>query len=163
MDVNHDKKGDTEERCKNTCPPFLHKVLKGKNEWNCDLKHRGLANFCHGVLEWTEVILHDFKDVLLKVDMFGAVVVSRYAYDYSLEIWKVFLELWSPLSNMLHDGNGEMGISLYDMKTVGGLPILGVPYEEFIPPNKDTGPCGKYSATIQELLNIYSQLCVLYR
>ncbi|RXH71394.1 hypothetical protein DVH24_018749 [Malus domestica] len=69
----------------------------------------------------------------------------------------------NPLSNTLHDGNGEIGISLYDMKTIGGLPILGVPYEDFIPPNKDIGRCGKYSATIQKLLNIYSQLCALYR
>lgn len=54
---------------------------------------QGLADFCHGVLEWTEAILHDFKDMLLKVDMFGVVVVSCYAYDYSLEVWKAFLEL----------------------------------------------------------------------
>ena len=28
-----------------------------------------------------------------------------------------------------------MDISLYDMKVIGGSPILGIPYEEFIPLN----------------------------
>ncbi|CAN6700225.1 unnamed protein product [Malus baccata var. baccata] len=47
-------------------------------------------------------------------------------------------------------------------KVIGGLPILGAPYEEFIPPNHD--PCKKkaYPSTFPELLRIHSQLCKFY-
>lgn len=51
-----------------------------------------------------------------------------------------------------------MGISLCDLMLIGGLPILGVPYEEFIPANEElqrTDP-----STLVELLNIHSELCV---
>ncbi|TQE05683.1 hypothetical protein C1H46_008702 [Malus baccata] len=49
-----------------------------------------------------------------------------------------------------------MSISLYDLKVIGGLPILGVPYEEFIPPNHDLCRKEAYPSTLPELLRIHS-------
>ncbi|BBH02393.1 hypothetical protein Prudu_012937 [Prunus dulcis] len=40
--------------------------------------------------------------------------------------------------------------------------IYGVPYEEFIPPNRDLHCEAMFPPTIRELLLIYSQLCSLY-
>ena len=52
-------------------------------------------------------------------------------------IWRAFCELWDPLTNTLHHGTSEVDISLYDLEHIGGLPILGTIYEEFLPSNKD--------------------------
>ncbi|KAI5314606.1 hypothetical protein L3X38_043782 [Prunus dulcis] len=162
MEVNNNTDGDTEVGHKNDFPPILCKMLKSKTDWGRELSIRGLAEFRPGILEWTEAILRDFKEELFRVEIYGAVAVSRYPYMYSLSVWKAFLELWGPLTNTLHQGNGEMGISLYDLKIIGGLPILGVPYEEFIPPNRDLHCEAMFPPTIRELLLIYSQLCSLY-
>lgn len=78
-------------------------------------------------------------------------------------LWRAFCELWGPLSNTLHYADGEMSISLYDLKVIGGLPISGIPYEEFIPPNKDLQRSELYAPTISELLRIHSALCVAHR
>ena len=162
MEVNNNTDGDTEVGHKNDFPPILCKMLKSKTDWGRELSIRGLAEFRPGILEWTEAILRDFKEELFRAEIYGAVAVSRYPYMYSLSVWKAFLELWGPLTNTLHQGNGEMGISLYDLKIIGGLPILGVPYEEFIPPNRDLHREAMFPPTIRELLLIYSQLCSLY-
>ncbi|KAL6286893.1 hypothetical protein ACE6H2_011283 [Prunus campanulata] len=162
MEVNNNSDGDIEVGHRNDFPPILYKMLKNKTDWGGELSIRGLAEFRPGILEWTEAILRDFKEVLFRAEIYGAVAVSRYPYMYSLNVWKAFLELWGPLTNTLHQGNGEMGISLYDLKIIGGLPILGIPYEEFIPPNQDLQREEMYPSTIRELLLIYSQLCSLY-
>lgn len=61
----------------------------------------------------------------------------RYPYEYNRKVRTVFCELWGPLSNALHYSNDKMSISLYDWKVIGGLPISGISYEEFIPANDD--------------------------
>ncbi|KAL6176070.1 hypothetical protein ACLB2K_052706 [Fragaria x ananassa] len=101
------------------------------------------------VIELTEFVLANFEDVLNQARIYGAVDVSQYRYHYCRNVWKAFLELWSPLTNTLHHGNGEMSISLWDLKVLGGLPISGIPYEEFIPGNKRLQRDGLYPATLK--------------
>ncbi|KAJ8434749.1 hypothetical protein Cgig2_001952 [Carnegiea gigantea] len=69
--------------------------------------------------------------------MFGAVGVSQFPYYFDANVWRTFCELWGPLTNTLHHDADEVGISLYDLKWVGGLPILRDIYEEFLSQNKD--------------------------
>ncbi|KAJ8420265.1 hypothetical protein Cgig2_014313 [Carnegiea gigantea] len=68
-----------------------------------------------------------------------------------------------PLTNTLHHGAGEVGISLYNLERVGGLPILGDIYEEFLPQNKDLVDHNKYPAAIAELLRIHAELCEFHK
>ncbi|KAI5316830.1 hypothetical protein L3X38_036537 [Prunus dulcis] len=56
-----------------------------------------------------------------------------------------------------------MGISLYDLKVIGGLPILGLPYDEFIPLNRELCREDLYPSTTGELLKIHAQLCVFHK
>ncbi|XP_040374618.1 uncharacterized protein LOC112198982 [Rosa chinensis] len=55
-----------------------------------------------------------------------------------------------------------MSISLSDLQAIGGLPISGVPYEEFLPTNKDLRNKDLYPPTVLELLQIHSALCIEY-
>ncbi|XP_024177801.1 uncharacterized protein LOC112183675 [Rosa chinensis] len=56
-----------------------------------------------------------------------------------------------------------MSISLHDLNVIGGLPVSGEPYEEFIPPNKDLVKVELYHSTVAELLRIYTYLCAAYK
>lgn len=110
------------------------------------------------------MILGDHADILAQAGIYGAIAVSRYPYDIEANVLRTFVELWSPLTNTLHFGGGEMSISLHNLKTIGGLPISGVPYEEFLPPNehlteKDEQGNDFYPSTISELLIIHTKLC----
>ncbi|KAJ8432848.1 hypothetical protein Cgig2_024536 [Carnegiea gigantea] len=75
---------------------------------------------------------------------------------------QAFCELWGPLTNIFDHEVGEVGISLHDLKRVGGLSTLGAMYEEFLPLNKDLVEHNKYPAATVELLRIPTKLCKFY-
>ncbi|KAJ8430067.1 hypothetical protein Cgig2_028779 [Carnegiea gigantea] len=87
----------------------------------------------------TEPLTH-FEESLKQVGIFGAVGVSQFSYHFDANVWWAFCELWGLLTNTLHHGVGEIGISLYTLEWIGGLPILRDIYEEFLPQNKDLSP-----------------------
>ncbi|KAJ8430480.1 LOW QUALITY PROTEIN: hypothetical protein Cgig2_021726 [Carnegiea gigantea] len=76
---------------------------------------------------------------------------------FDTDVWRAFCEVWGPLTNTLHHGAGEGGVSLYEAEC--GLPIPGAVYEEFLPPNKDLADDNKYTTTVVELLYIHVELC----
>lgn len=155
--VNNEEEGDSFAHQENFYP-ILYKMLNRKEDWGTEFFLRGRASFELGVMEWTESILDRFKGKLDQAGIYGAVGVSRFPYHFCSNTWKAFCELWSPLTNTLHHGAGEMSMSLYDLMLIGGLPLLGVPYEEFIPVNKELQPTD--SNTLADLLRIHSELCV---
>ena len=116
-----------------------------------------------GVMEWTKRVLTRFEEPLKQAGIFGAVGVSQFPYHFDANVWRAFCELWGPLTNTLHHGAGEVGISLYDLERVGGLPILGDIYEEFLPPNKDLANHDEYPATVIKLLRIHAELCKFHK
>ncbi|CAB4308903.1 unnamed protein product [Prunus armeniaca] len=158
MKVNNEIEGDKQCLPRDEFYPVMHRMLRNKISWGSNFKFFRRANFRAFVLEWMESILSDFGDVLRQANIYGAVAVSWYSYE-----WRAFCELWGPLSNTFHHGNGEMGISLYDLKVIGGLPILGLPYDEFIPLNKELCREDLYPSTVGELLKIHAQLCVFHK
>ncbi|KAJ8420863.1 LOW QUALITY PROTEIN: hypothetical protein Cgig2_021279 [Carnegiea gigantea] len=104
--------------------------------------------------------LYDKSDVmdqtkpLKQVGIFGAIGVSQFLYHF---------ETNCPLTNTFHHGAGEVGISLYDFEQIGGLPTLGVIYEEFLPPNKVLADHNKYPTTAVKLLHIHAELCEFHK
>ncbi|CAB4299031.1 unnamed protein product [Prunus armeniaca] len=55
-----------------------------------------------------------------------------------------------------------MGISLYDLKVIGGLPILGLQYDEYIPLNEELCREDLYPLNV-ELLRIHTQLYIFHK
>lgn len=160
--VNNEEYGDDKMQVGEDFYPILHRMLKDKRDWDKRFDFHGLATFETGVLEWTRAILDTFANTLHNAGIYGGVAVSRYPYEYNRNVWRAFCELWGPLSNTLHYADGEMSISLYDLKVIGGLPIYGISYDEFIPPNEDLQRSDLYAPTISELLRIHSALCVAH-
>jgi len=116
-----------------------------------------------GAIEWTEYILKHFELTLSSANIYRAVGISCYPYHFDRDVWRAFCELWSPLTNTLQYGAGEVGISLYDLEKIGGLTILGDIYEEFLPCNEDLMDVEKFSQIVLELLRTHIELCCFHK
>ncbi|KAJ8444808.1 hypothetical protein Cgig2_034043 [Carnegiea gigantea] len=116
-----------------------------------------------GAIEWIEYILNHFEHTLRSVGIYGDVGLSCDPNHFDRDVWRAFCELWSPLINTLYGGAEEVGISLYGLERIGGLPILGDEYEEFLPRNEDLMRIEKFSPTFLELLYIHAELCYFHK
>ncbi|XP_060970444.1 uncharacterized protein LOC133037370 [Cannabis sativa] len=139
--------------------PSLHRILLDKKVTG-NFSFRGRAQFLPYLMEWTEMILRQHPGTLRDAEIYGAISVSRYPFLMEPTVWRAFTELWGPLANTFHHSSGEMGISLYDLKVIGGLPILGIPYEEFIPLNAKLMQGPMRSPIVAELLRTHARICV---
>ncbi|KAF7151091.1 hypothetical protein RHSIM_Rhsim02G0179900 [Rhododendron simsii] len=73
----------------------------------------------------------------------------------NINVFKAFLELWSPDTNTFHATYGEVGFSLWDLHRISGLPILGGLYEEYTPTN-DLLYSDRTRSTCRALFDIYA-------
>ncbi|KAJ8424736.1 LOW QUALITY PROTEIN: hypothetical protein Cgig2_027769 [Carnegiea gigantea] len=123
--VNTKRHGPKIYSAKEEFYPILHRLLIGKRNWGLTIQFRDHSIFMIGVLEWTKRMLIRFEEPLKRAGIFDAVSVSQFSYHLDANLWQAFCELWDPLTNTLPHGAGEVGISLYDLERIGGLPILG--------------------------------------
>lgn len=56
---------------------------------------------------------------------------------YCGNVMHAFCELWCPLTNTLHTPHGELSISLWDLRSLDGLPIDGAFYDEVVSSAKE--------------------------
>lgn len=98
-----------------------------------------------GYEEWGAAVLtrHGFN---LKGDgegvdyIYGAVYCSLGRYSISPSLLKFLLQTWNPETNTFISVDGERTITLLDMLRIGGLPIDGEFYEEFVPSRSERDP-----------------------
>ena len=112
-----------------------------------------------GVMEWTKWVHVHFEETLKWAGIFGALSVSQFSYHFDTNVWQAFCKLWGLLTYTFYHGTGKVGILLYDLERIDGLPVLGAIYNEFLPPNKDLAYYNKYPAPVVELLYIHAELC----
>ncbi|XP_062118261.1 uncharacterized protein LOC133831870 [Humulus lupulus] len=156
--VDNRDDGDTTHKVTSEFFPSLHRILLEKKTRG-NFSFRGRAQFLSYLMEWTETILRLHRGTLTDTGIYGAIAVSRFPFLIENNIWRAFTELWGPLANTFHHSSGEMGISLYDLKVIGGLPILGIPYEGFIPLNAKLMQGPMRIPIVVELLRTHAQIC----
>jgi len=122
--VNTKRRGPEIYPTKGEFYPTLHRLLTARRNWGPTFQFRGRSTFMLGVMEWTKRVLTHFEEPLKQAGIFDAIGVSQFLYHFNANVWRPFCELWGPLTNTLHHGAGKVGISLYDLERVGGLPIL---------------------------------------
>ncbi|KAJ8427245.1 hypothetical protein Cgig2_023911 [Carnegiea gigantea] len=71
---------------------------------------------------------------------------------------ELFVNFGGSLTDSLHHEADEVGISLYNLERIGGLPTVAAIYKEFLPLNKDLVDHNKYLATVVVLLHIHAEL-----
>jgi hypothetical protein len=99
---------------------------KGYVEWGvCILNHH---SFClKGEGENTDYIS-------------GAIYCSLGQYEVSPSLLQSLLERWNPNTNTFIFPSGERTVTLLDMLLMSGLPVVGDPYEEYVPSVNDLKP-----------------------
>ncbi|KAH0730259.1 hypothetical protein KY289_001447 [Solanum tuberosum] len=97
------------------------------------------GNVCYkpGYWEWVEDVLPRHKEILELIKVYDAVYTSLFTYDYDDNVLHAFCELWRPSTNTLSTFIGEMSISLWDLQSIGGLPVQGHFYDEVVPSAKE--------------------------
>ena len=58
---------------------------------------------------------------------------------------------------------GRSASLFYDLEKIGGLPILGYIYEEFLPRNEDLVDAEKYAPVVLELLRTHAEVCRFHK
>jgi len=144
-------------------PCLGRRILKGEVYWSDSLTFGGEFHYIPGYWEWTEDILIRNHRALRATNIYNVVYASLFTYDHSTSIMQAFCEAWCPLTNMLLTSVGELSISLWDLCTIGGLPLIGSPYEEVIPSTRElTGAYDKDKMFLpqacQQLFDAYHQL-----
>ncbi|KAH0665733.1 hypothetical protein KY285_026939 [Solanum tuberosum] len=82
-------------------------------------------------------VLPHHKEILELIKVYDAVYTSLFTYDYDDNVLHAFCELWRPSTNTLSTFIGEMSISLWDLQSIGGLPVQGHFYDEVVPSAKE--------------------------
>ncbi|KAF7143338.1 hypothetical protein RHSIM_Rhsim05G0112600 [Rhododendron simsii] len=110
-----------------------HRIQTEEVVWGNTFKAIVDPSYCEGYWEWLEDILSRHEQMLKKAKIYEAIYASLFSYDRLGSVMRHFCELWSPSTNTLHTAVGEMSISLWDLKALGGLPISGLIYDEAVP------------------------------
>ncbi|CAM0950673.1 unnamed protein product, partial [Alopecurus aequalis] len=91
-----------------------------------------------GYVEWGVNILNYHSSCLRgegeNTDyIYGAIYCSLGEYEVSDQLLRSLLERWDPSTNTFLFASGERTVTLLDMLLLSGLPLIGDPYEEYVP------------------------------
>ncbi|KAF8408637.1 hypothetical protein HHK36_004700 [Tetracentron sinense] len=114
-------------------PTLGHRITNQETNWRGDFPLQGKMFFIPGYWEWAELMLTRNKDILEKSGVYDAILASLFLYNHNADLIRSFCEAWCPITNSLHTPQGEMSLSLWDLKIIGGLPITGEFYDEVVP------------------------------
>ncbi|KAF8405873.1 hypothetical protein HHK36_007951 [Tetracentron sinense] len=118
-------------------PTLGHCITNQETNWRGDFPLQGKMFFIPGYWEWAELMLTRNKDILEKSGVYDAILASLFLYNHNADLIRSFCEAWCPITNSLHTPQGEMSLSLWNLKIIGGLPITGEFYDEVVPSLKE--------------------------
>ncbi|KAH0728790.1 hypothetical protein KY290_003616 [Solanum tuberosum] len=107
------------------------------NNWRVPSSNFGNVCYTPGYWEWVEDVLPRHKEILELIKVYDVVYTSLFTYDYDDNVLHAFCELWRPSTNTLSTFIREMSISLWDLQSIGGLPVQGHFYDEVVPSAKE--------------------------
>nr|XP_009788176.1 PREDICTED: uncharacterized protein LOC104236031 [Nicotiana sylvestris]XP_009788177.1 PREDICTED: uncharacterized protein LOC104236031 [Nicotiana sylvestris] len=105
--------------------------------WNVPPSGFGKVRDTPGYWEWVEDVLPHHKFFLEDLKVYDAIYASLFTYDYNDNVLQAFCELWRPSTNILATFIGELSISLWDLRTIGDLPVHGSFNDEVVPLAKE--------------------------
>lgn len=111
--------------------------MNGEAKWGNLTPQFGEISFIDGYWDWLEGLLAQNKDMLTAAKIYDVVFASLFTYDRNTNLIRSFCELWCPSTNSLHVPAGDVSISLWDIRVIGGLSINGTFYDEVVPSAKE--------------------------
>ncbi|KAH7845088.1 hypothetical protein Vadar_012579 [Vaccinium darrowii] len=116
-------------------------IMNGDAKWGNSTPQFGEISLIDGYWDWLEDVFAWNKDLLTAAKIYDAVFASLFTYDRNTNLIRSFCELWCPSTNSLHVPAGEVSISLWDIRIIGGLSINGTFYDEVVPSAKELAEC----------------------
>ncbi|KAI3453510.1 hypothetical protein Pfo_010173 [Paulownia fortunei] len=113
-------------------PTLGHHIIEGKAKWGDAIQFTGEFHYIKGYSEWIEDILSRCEHKLLAARIYDSVYALLFTYDHNSDIIKAFCEAWCPLTNTLLTSLGELSISLWDLHTLTGFPMIRSLYDEVV-------------------------------
>ncbi|ONK63653.1 uncharacterized protein A4U43_C07F17490 [Asparagus officinalis] len=112
-----------------------------------------------GYNDWCLYILQKYTDALERLNIYGAILSFLGVYHIDFQLLQSFLECWDKDRNVFATKWGDLSISLLDIERIGGLPIQGQVYDEYVPTNEELeDPEVKHGQPLKSLLNCYQYL-----
>ncbi|KAH0713698.1 hypothetical protein KY289_009657 [Solanum tuberosum] len=115
-------------------PPHRDEHL---SSWRVPSSGFGEVRYTSGYWEWVEDVLARCKETLDNIKTYDAIFASMFTYDHNENVLQAFCENWRPSNNTVSTFVGELSISLWDLRTIRGLPVHGSFYDEVIPSAKE--------------------------
>ncbi|MCD9643786.1 hypothetical protein HAX54_031485 [Datura stramonium] len=114
-------------------PSLGRRIVRGDIRWEETVVF--VVEYYHipGYWEWADDTLGRSQEVLVTANIYDVVYASLFTYDRNSDILQAFCEAWCPKTNTILISVGELSIYLWDLHTLGGLPIRASFYEEVIP------------------------------
>lgn len=127
-------------RIKTQIDTLLHSMMwetpSGQFIAGVDFRHYATVSTDNRFMFWLCDCLHRLEVRLKEVGVYEAVWASRYMQQLDGELMKALVARWSPTINTIFTCYGELGISLWDVYRISGLPIVREMYDEFFPSNR---------------------------
>ena len=95
------------------------------SSWRVPSYGFGEVRYTSGYWEWVEDVLARCKETLDNIKTYDAIFASMFTYDHNENVLQAFCENWRPSNNTVSTFVGELSISLWDLRTIGGLPVHG--------------------------------------
>ncbi|KAL2927733.1 Protein MAIN-LIKE 2 [Bienertia sinuspersici] len=84
-----------------------------------------------------EDIICTYRNALANIHILNVVYALILLYECNVPMIHYFCESWCPRTNTILIVAGETSISLWDIRTLAGLPITGIFYDEVVPTAAD--------------------------
>ena len=98
---------------------------------------RGHLNERVGYEPWAKEILIRHKTILKQVGLYQAIDATSEHFSRDPTILRSFLNYWSSVTNSFHFPCGEMSITLWDLRMMAGLSVIGEYYQEYVPTDEE--------------------------
>ncbi|KAG5576232.1 hypothetical protein H5410_056366 [Solanum commersonii] len=98
------------------------------NSWHVPSSGFGEVRYMSSYWEWVEDVLARCKETLEYIKTYDDIIASMFTYDHNEN---------RPSTNTVSTFVEELSISLWDLRTIRGLPVHGSFYDEVIPSAKE--------------------------
>ncbi|KAH0717403.1 hypothetical protein KY285_013434 [Solanum tuberosum] len=93
------------------------------SSWRVPSSGFGEVRYTSGYWEWVEDVLARCKETLDYIKTYDVFFASMFTYDHNENVLQAFCENWRPSTNVVSTFVGELSISLWNLRTIGGLPV----------------------------------------
>jgi Plant mobile domain len=142
-------------------PPFHllgEEMISGRSStWDTSSFTLSLTHFGRQI-EWTRYILHRERGALRRAGVYDLVYLSLFDYSIDTSLLHAFTERWSYTTNTLFLDDREMTPTLWEIRQLTGLPIVGTYYDEFLISAEDLIDPVRFPDSLRSIYGVYELL-----